>query len=450
MRNTISTKPMLGWNSFDSFGASLDEKHFLLNLEVFDKKLKPAGYEYFVIDILWYEDVSNRTTNKHGLIVGRRDNENRRFYMDEWGRFTPSKEYFPNGFAPLIEKVHEKGLKFGLHFMRGVPRAACEKKLPILGANGITADKIACYDSNDFCPWSTINYGIDMSKPGAQEYYDSVILQIAEWGVDFIKYDDIERNVDEMNAIYKAIDKVDREITLSLSLGSYHYMKEQFPLDVYNQSNMMRITHDIWDKRDDLVDVFDGWVQRSIQDKQRASWFFFDLDMIPFGRLKMQKSADTDENPELVSTETEHDCLLNDAQKRTFITQRALAASPLFMGGHLPLTTEYEFNLITDKDMLECNQNAITGHPVRRRNSFHIFRTPGKENGNSYGWIGIFNITEQHASISFDLNFMGLNKQNKYKLFDIWNKKELQLNNEKLNVDLDGDDVLFIKYALAD
>ena len=448
MRNTSSTKPMLGWNSFDSFGASLDEKYFYQNLEVFEEKLKPAGYEYFVIDILWYEDVSNRPKNKHGLIIGRRDNENRKFHMDEWGRFTPSKEYFPNGFTPLIEKVHEKGLKFGVHLMRGVPRAACENKLPILGTDGITADMIACYDPSDFCPWSTINYGIDMTKPGAQEYYDSVVLQLAEVGVDFIKYDDIERNADEMQAIYKAIEKVDREITLSLSLGSYHYMKEQLPLETYSQSNMMRITHDIWDKRDDLIDAFDGWVQRSIQDKQRPSWFFFDLDMIPFGRLRMQKSDDTDENPELVSTEVEHDCLLNDAQKRTFITQRALAASPLFMGGHLPLTSEYELNLMTDKDMLECNQNAVTGHPVRRKGSFHIFRTPSKECGDNYGWIGVFNITTASDSISLDSNFLGLNRQKKYKLFDIWNKKDLVLENGKINISLEGDDVLFIKYEL--
>lgn len=34
-------------------------------------------------------------------------------------------------------------------------------------------------------------YGIRMGEPGAQEYYDSIVALYAQWGVDFIKCDDI-------------------------------------------------------------------------------------------------------------------------------------------------------------------------------------------------------------------------------------------------------------------
>ena len=36
-------------------------------------------------------------------------------------------------------------------------------------------------------------FGVDMTKPGAQEYYDSVFELIASWGVDFVKVDDLSR-----------------------------------------------------------------------------------------------------------------------------------------------------------------------------------------------------------------------------------------------------------------
>nr|WP_297660595.1 hypothetical protein [uncultured Prevotella sp.] len=35
------------------------------------------------------------------------------------------------------------------------------------------------------------NYTVDASKPGAQEYYNSIFDMYAEWGVDFIKIDDL-------------------------------------------------------------------------------------------------------------------------------------------------------------------------------------------------------------------------------------------------------------------
>ena len=53
--NTASI-PIRGWNSYDGYGASISEAETLENLEIFLKKLKPAGYEYFCLDAAWYAD----------------------------------------------------------------------------------------------------------------------------------------------------------------------------------------------------------------------------------------------------------------------------------------------------------------------------------------------------------------------------------------------------------
>ena len=50
----LAQKPPLGWNSFDSYGVYLHEKAAYENLDAFVKKLKPSGYEYFVIDAGWW------------------------------------------------------------------------------------------------------------------------------------------------------------------------------------------------------------------------------------------------------------------------------------------------------------------------------------------------------------------------------------------------------------
>ena len=111
--------------------------------------------------------------------------------MDGHARLLPAPNRFPSsvngaGFKPIADKIHALGLKFGVHLMRGIPRLAVERNLPVLGGNWKARD-IA--NTQSVCPWNPDMYGIDMSKPGAQAYYDSVFEQFAAWGVDYVKYD---------------------------------------------------------------------------------------------------------------------------------------------------------------------------------------------------------------------------------------------------------------------
>ncbi len=86
------------------------------------------------------------------------------------------------GFAPLAADVHAMGLRFGIHLMRGIPRLAVERNLPVLNTRYRARD-IA--DTASICPWNPDMYGVDMRKPGAQAYYDSVFALIARLGCRF-------------------------------------------------------------------------------------------------------------------------------------------------------------------------------------------------------------------------------------------------------------------------
>jgi hypothetical protein len=173
--------------------------------------LKPHGYEYFVLDAGWYQHYDLKPGE-----IWPTDGDKSHLTIDEFGRFLPSTGIFPKGFNAIVDYAHKHGVKFGLHLMRGIPREAVEKNLPIKGTKYFARD-IA--NVKDVCSWSKLNYGIDMTKPGAQEYYNSVVELVSSWGVDFLKYDDIVHKPLEINAVADAIEKTGRRIVLSISPG---------------------------------------------------------------------------------------------------------------------------------------------------------------------------------------------------------------------------------------
>ncbi|MQY80081.1 MAG: hypothetical protein GH151_12960 [Bacteroidetes bacterium] len=168
----LITAPPMGWNSFDSYGVYLHEEVALANIEEMAKTYLPYGYEYFIVDNGWY--------GEYKLIPGTKYADEKHasdVRLNEYGLVQPSITYFPSGLKPLIERAHSLGLKFGLHLMRGIPRKAVQLNLPIKGTK-YRAKDIA--DTSSICKWCHYNYGVDMDKPGAQEYYNSLINQLAD------------------------------------------------------------------------------------------------------------------------------------------------------------------------------------------------------------------------------------------------------------------------------
>ena len=169
----------MGWNSWDCYGPAVDEATVRKNAEFMAEHLKQHGWEYVVVDIQW----SNPTASEHEYQPFTE------LCMDEYSRLIPAENRFPSsaggkGFAPLAEYIHSLGLKFGIHIMRGIPRQAVHQNTKIKGSKK-TARQIA--QTASICGWNTDMYGVDVSKEGAREYYDSLFELYASWGVDFIK-----------------------------------------------------------------------------------------------------------------------------------------------------------------------------------------------------------------------------------------------------------------------
>jgi len=398
---TFAPRPPLGFNSYDSYRSGLTEVKAYALMDVMAEKYLPFGYEYFVMDAGWYNTMNPAKHTGVGL--------------ESFGMCVVNQKYFPNGIKVLIKYAHTKGLKFGVWLMRGIQKDAVRQNLPIPGTKYFSRD-IA--DTTNICGWSGMNFGVDMTKPGAQEYYNAIIDTLARWGIDFIKVDDIVPNPQEIVAIARAIEHGKHTMIFSLSPGDVHHPAH---LPYYKRANMLRITRDIWDNPLSVEKGFLAW------DKFQgisAPGFWLDMDMIPFGRLD-------------VINENARKSQFTENQMKTFITQRAMAASPLIIGGDLLTMDDYSMSLLTNREMLACNQNGVTGVNVYRAGNVDVWLTPHKDDPRR-GWIGIFNrtttdrkvpLTKQDLGlIAFEESYNLMPSRRSFQLKDIWSGETITIS----------------------
>ncbi len=434
LRADLAPTPPMGWNSFDSYGVYLHEKAALENLEAFAEKLLPRGYDIFVIDNGWFGEYRL----KSGTLLPE-ETHAEEIRINEYGIVQPSKTYFPNGFGPLAKRARELGIRLGLHLMRGIPRKAVELNTPIQGTP-YRASEIA--NQEDTCVWCHYNYGIDVSHPGAQPFYNSLAQQVADWGFEFIKADDIVPYPQEIEALAKAIDDCERPLTLSLSPGG-KVLPEA--LTSYHRGQMLRVTKDIWDNQRGIDQCFDAW--RKWNGKSEPG-FWIDMDMIPFGQLQLMTPPEdgigTEESAQKAALAGEGEnrwCQLSDAQKETFITLRSMSRSPLMIGGDLPTLDQHSLELITHPEMIDCNQNSKAADLVYDEEDWEIWRTVSSVD-ETRGWLGIFNRRNQAREINADTIQLDLPKRTDFE--NIWSPDQ-----ETLSLKTAANGCHFLSYQIA-
>jgi len=120
---------------------------------------------------------------------------------------------------------------------------------------------------------------------------------------------------------------------------------------------------------------------------------------------------------------------------------RALAGSPLMMGGDLPSLDDFSLGLITHPEVLACNQNGIMGSLVFENGTIEVWKTP-KNNGIKEGWIGLFNRNSEPVQTMFSEETLGIDPA-AYNFISIWNDTKV-LDNQGVTIPANG--VVFIKY----
>lgn len=398
--------PPMGWNSWDCYGPTVTEAEVKANADYMAAHLKKYGWDYIVVDIRWY--VAN--DKSHGY-----NETNPEYNIDAYGRYLPAVNRFPSaaggkGFKPLADYLHAKGLKFGIHVMRGVPVIAVKRGLPILGSKATAKD---IYSEQEQCKWLHDNYTIDAQKEGAQEYYNALFQLYASWDLDFVKVDDLTRpyHGDELAMIRKAIDRCGRHIVLSTSPGETPVVHA---VDVQSKANMWRTVDDFWDNWKELKDhfeVFERW------NPYRAAGAFPDGDMLPLGRIGIR--AERGDNRMTRFTQDE---------QYTLMTLWAIFRSPMMFGGDLPHNDAFTLSLLTNKAVLDVLKYSTNNRQLFHTNDLVAWTADDPQTGDKY--LALFNAQDSSANtpngalpVPVQLNALGI--QDSCTITDLWTGKRV-------------------------
>ncbi|HEY6477123.1 MAG TPA: putative Ig domain-containing protein [Polyangia bacterium] len=403
---TLRPTPPMGWNSYDSYGASITENEVVQQAQALKSTLQPFGWNTVVIDYRWYDPEDT---------------------LDGNGRYLPSKSKYPSatgttGLKSVADQVHALGLGFGIHIMRGIPRAAVTANAPIANSTYHASDAA---NTNDPCPWDQHMWGVNGGSAAGQAWYDALFAQYAQWGIDFVKIDDMLNNTTktyhqaEADAIRRSVGKSGRAMVVSFSPGADDpSWLPSSVADLNADADMWRIVDDFWDYNaiTDLPGVFTAagtWQASS----GLAAGHWPDTDMLPLGylgpRCEWHASGET--------TFTHNDQV-------TIMSLWSILPSPLIFGGNLQsLTTDattgpWTTALLTNEEVLAVNQDALGAHAKRiiQQSSSEVW---ARDLSGGRKAVALFNRGTQDATIS--VSFAQLGVPGTPAVRDLWNRADV-------------------------
>jgi hypothetical protein len=412
--NGLGAKPYLGWSTYSQqtivpSSTVMNEQNILAQSDAMRSSgLGAHGFQYINLDAGWSGD------------------------NDAYGRTLWNTTEFPH-FLDMIQHIHANGQKVGIYLLPGLGTSVYSSNLPIYGTQ-YHAQDIAVMPltiGNGF----GYGYKIDFTKPGAQEYINSIVNLYASWGIDFIKLDSVTPgsyndnlnidNIPDVQAMSKAIAQSGRPIWLTISWA----LDEDYLSDWQQYANARRIEGDVecegdcpnlteWQRV--LLRFYDliGWESAS---GPTLGWN--DLDSLEVG------NGATDG--------------ITNTEQQTAMTLWAMANAPLFLGGDLTKLTTYGKTLLFNDEVLDVDQS---GHPAKQVTGGY---TPVwvSNLGNGSYYVAIFNLNAFPTSVTVDwkdLGFLGA-----YAMRDLWSHAQLGPSYQSFTDVLPGHGVRLLKVTAA-
>jgi hypothetical protein len=246
--------------------------------------------------------------------------------------------------------------------MRGIPRWAVKGNKPIADSPYHAADAVLPESNRQrVCEWCADMFGVDGDSPAGQAWYRSIARQYAEWGVDYIKADDMSSlgaaspdglhfAAAEIAALSAGLRGSGRSIELSLSPGDTPLVAARH---VARWANLWRITGDFWDNwgaLDRTLGVFESWFASGVC----GPGHWADGDMLPLGVLSLGGQP---VGPERTTRFT-------PSEQVTLLTAWCMAPSALMIGACLPRADAWTTALLTNPEVLavQCDPLGRGAH----------------------------------------------------------------------------------------
>jgi len=401
--------PPMGWNSYDCWNYAVCQDTFMKNTHYL-ANMKQYGWEYCVVDFIWW-------IPQVGAFAGSQNGDWTLGNMDQYGRFMPDTTRFPSakggkGFKPLADSVHNLGMKFGLHLMRGVPRMAVHRNCMVFNS---TYSCTNAANQNSNCPWLDWMYGAASTAAG-QAYITSMVSLCNDWGVDYLKVDDLwasstEGYHDSEVVMYgRAIAAQSREIVFSTSPGPTPLNKASA---VSQYANMFRLVNDLWDTWGQLTDAYnvaESWRGTTVKWGQ-GCWP--DVDMLPFGHLALYGPVGNPRYSLSTFTKGEH---------RLMLLLWCVNNGPLMWGGNLPDNSNDKFydSLMTNANALFIEQHGINARVLKAQTTGTPIWTSTHPLDTTTKFLLLGNTSGSSQTITVNLTTIGFSATQAVPVKNVW------------------------------
>ncbi|CAM06226.1 glycoside hydrolase family 27 protein [Saccharopolyspora erythraea] len=336
--------PPMGWNSWNKFACDIDERLITETADAMVASgMKDAGYTYVNIDDCW--------------MAPERDAE---------GRLQADPHRFPSGIKALADHVHAKGLKLGIYSSAGTK--TCQ------------------------------------GLPASLDHEEIDARSFAEWGVDYLKYDNCNNEgrpaVERYSEMSEALRATGRRIVYSIC--------EWGENDPWNRGrdvggHLWRTTGDISDSWSSMTSLLDQQVGIE-QHSGPGGWN--DPDMLEVGNGGM--------------TDTEY---------RAHFSLWALLNAPLLAGNDLRSMDEPTARILLNPELIAINQDwgGKQGYRVRDDGETEVWAKPVSDGSVA---VVLFNRDGQERRISATTEEVGLPGADRYRVRDLWTGDESQNDGE--------------------
>ncbi|MDX6252058.1 MAG: alpha-galactosidase [Kribbellaceae bacterium] len=383
-------KPYMGWSSYsmqvysNDGGNWISAAQIMAQSDAMHTKLQPYGYKYINIDAAW-----NGGT-------------------DEYGRPVPSKKLYPDGLQAVINHIHANGQKVGLYSIPGISKAMLDANLPVYGHPECTTGDLAKQPLQQGDYWG-FGYRVDITKPCAQKYIDSIADLFASWGVDFLKFDSVTPGSGHNDLSMDARDEVKG---WSQALARHNiWLELSWALDI-NYADYWKQWANGWRLDWDVEcycpgEALTAWPNISRLFPKVADWWrhggpggWNDLDSLDVGNGTM-------------------DGLTKD-ERRTAATLWAVSAAPFSIGNDMTKLDSYGLELLTNPEVIAVNQAGRPAQPVSTKTNRQVWYSL---NADSSYTVALFNLGTTEANMTANWADLGLDGSAKVR--DLWAKKDL-------------------------
>ncbi len=334
-----------------------------------------------------------------------------------------------------MDHIHANGQKAGIYWIPGVEQPAVDANYPILGTPYHIHDILVVphVPGNAFSAGQNPPYHnkIDFSKPGAQEYMNSVVDLFASWGIDFIKLDGVTpgsyvddlsiNNIPDVEAWSKAIAQSGRPIWLTVSWA----LDEDY-LSTWQQfANARRIEDDV--ECEGRCSTLTDW--------PRVAQRFYDL----VGWENAAGPAVGWNDLDSLDVGFESIGGLNQQEQRSAVALWAMANAPLYLGGDLTKLDDFGKQLFSNDEVLSVDQS---GRPAKQiLGGFTPVWATDLQNGTYY--IALSNMNAFASPVTVQWDSLGFATAPHVR--DLWNHVDLGHFDGTFSAVIPGHDTRLLK-----